>query len=204
MPLCVGGGWLLLGVAGSLDWVWDGTANPYRSYPSAEHLADGEAGPRHEVHAVLLGSSHPCAIPLNGATLPVPWAEVTPSCLRIQSRGAGWALFYSEGTGRLFRSRFGNDRLAEAAALTFQQALRAYPIRRLPLVFLGGSSRPRIRRPVLVPRPRYSDNVLPEYSLFFSRDREMACRCVAWRSASRHGGGAPRFRMMANSHWTAT
>jgi hypothetical protein len=92
MPLCVGGGWLLLGVAGSLDWVWDGTANPYRSYPSAEHLADGEAGPRHEVHAVLLGSSHPCAIPLNGATLPVPWAEVTPSCLRIQSRGAGWAL----------------------------------------------------------------------------------------------------------------
>jgi hypothetical protein len=25
---------LLLGVAGSLDWVWDGTANPYRSYSS--------------------------------------------------------------------------------------------------------------------------------------------------------------------------
>jgi len=49
------------------DWVWDGTADPYRSYSSAEHLTDtihapasGEAGPRYEVYAVLLGSSH-CA-----------------------------------------------------------------------------------------------------------------------------------------------
>jgi hypothetical protein len=41
---------------------------------------------------VLLASSHGAQIPLNDAMLPVPWAEVTPSCLRIQSRGAGWAL----------------------------------------------------------------------------------------------------------------
>jgi hypothetical protein len=33
-------------VAGSLDWVWDGTANPYRSYPTAEQRARKDPSPR--------------------------------------------------------------------------------------------------------------------------------------------------------------
>jgi hypothetical protein len=61
--LCVGGGRLLLGLAGSLDWVWDGTADPYRSYSSyspdtGQALTPGEARARYDVDAVLLGNWH--------------------------------------------------------------------------------------------------------------------------------------------------
>ena len=124
------------------------------------------------------------ACPLGGGNPQLPAHSV---------EGSRLGPFYSEGTGRLFRSRFGNDRLAEAAALTFQQALRAYPIRRLPLALLVGSCRPRIRRPVLVPRPRYSDNMLQGCSLFFSRDRKMAppCRLAVGVEARRRGTTFP-------------
>jgi hypothetical protein len=94
-----------------------------------------------------------CASSQNAATLPIPWTEVTPSCLRIQSRGAGWAL----STPRVlagFHMMIWTCRLAGPAALTFQLTLRACSIRRLPLALLAVSSRPRVRRPLFGPRPR--------------------------------------------------
>ena len=81
--------------------------------------------------------------------------------------GAGWAL----STPRVLAGFSHHDmemaRLPRQRPLTFQLTLRAYPIRRPPLAFLAGSARLRIRPPLLVARPRYSDNVLPECSLSF-------------------------------------
>ena len=99
---CVSGVWEAAGC--SLEWLaaWIGCGTVRRIRTAPTHqlnirqtrsmlLPTARQALDYEVHAVLLGSST-CAIPLNGATLPIPCAEVTPSCLRIQSRGAGWAL----------------------------------------------------------------------------------------------------------------
>src|SRR5215218_4468551 len=48
------------------------------------------------VDAVLLEAGR-CANSPKWHTLPIPWAEVTPSCLRVQSRGGRLGPFYSEG-----------------------------------------------------------------------------------------------------------
>jgi len=57
------------------DWVWDGTANPYRSYSSAEQLARNRAPPSGETKAGIVGcvGDDPALVP-DAATV-VGWAH---------------------------------------------------------------------------------------------------------------------------------
>jgi hypothetical protein len=62
-----------------------------------------------------------------------PCAEVTPSCLRIQLRGAGWALSNSGGTGRLLPPLQANTRRSTLNPSGFRTPLcHSYGIRPRP------------------------------------------------------------------------